>query len=319
MCCDIPVGRRLFLYNTVCEIILHDYTGDAGAVLDACEMTARHVQDMLNAYDPESELGRMNRLHRPGVPYAVSAELYTLLRRMDRFSARCQGAYDATVRPLVELWDFTAPQPAIPSRRAIRAAMERCGYSRVRYDDGTQTLTFSEPGMSIDAGGVGKGYAAGCVAECLHHAGILSASINFGGELYLLGAYPSAEGSGLWPVAVQKPGAARGVKAGRILLAQDLAVASSGSYDRFFRIDGETYCHILDPRTGWPVPAGMESVTVVCGDPVLAELLSTAIFVLGREDGAALALAHGAQCLFADSNGEICITELPQPLFRTAN
>ena len=115
MCCDIPVGRRLFLYNTVCEIILHDYTGDAGAVLDACEMTARHVQDMLNAYDPESELGRMNRLHRPGVPYAVSAELYTLLRRMDRFSARCQGAYDATVRPLVELWDFTAPQPAIPS------------------------------------------------------------------------------------------------------------------------------------------------------------------------------------------------------------
>lgn len=86
MCCDIPVGRRLFLYNTVCEIILHDYTGDAGAVLDACEMTARHVQDMLNAYDPESELGRMNRLHRPGVPYAVSAELYTLLRRMDRFS-----------------------------------------------------------------------------------------------------------------------------------------------------------------------------------------------------------------------------------------
>ena len=78
MCCDIPVGRRLFLYNTVCEIILHDYTGDAGAVLDACEMTARHVQDMLNAYDPESELGRMNRLHRPGVPYAVSAELYTL-------------------------------------------------------------------------------------------------------------------------------------------------------------------------------------------------------------------------------------------------
>ena len=109
------------------------------------------------------------------------------------------------------------------------------------------------------------------------------------------------------------------LKAGRILLAQDLAVASSGSYDRFFRIDGETYCHILDPRTGWPVPAGMEGVTVVCGDPVLAELLSTAIFVLGREDGAALALAHGAQCLFADSNGEICITELPQPLFRTAN
>ena len=95
MCCDIPVGRRLFLYNTVCEIILHDYTGDAGAVLDACEMKARHVQDMLNAYDPESELGRMNRLHRPGVPYAVSAELYTLLRRMDRFSAQCQDGASA--------------------------------------------------------------------------------------------------------------------------------------------------------------------------------------------------------------------------------
>lgn len=319
MCCNIPVGRRLFLYNTVCEIILYDYAGDAGTVLDACEIQARHVQAMLNAYDPESELGRMNRLHQPGVPYAVSAELYALLRRMDRFSRRCQGAYDATVRPLVELWDFTALEPAVPSGQAIRAAMEHCGYSRVRYDDDAQTLTFSELGMSIDAGGVGKGYAAGCVADCLRHVGVRSASVNFGGELYLLGAYPSSEGSGLWPVAVQKPGAARGVKAGRILLERDLAAASSGSYDRFFHIGGETYCHILDPRTGWPVPTGMAGVTVVCGDPVLAELLSTAIFVLGREDGAALARTNGAQCLFADSSGEIRITELPQPLFRTVD
>lgn len=280
----------MFLYNTVCEIVLREYPGEATPLLDGCEEIARGVQAMLNAYDPASQLGRLNREHRVGEPCMVSPRLYALLRRMDRFSAACGGAFDATVRPLVALWDFTSPSPAVPPKGDISAAMAHCGYHRVRYNDDAFTVTFTAPGMAIDAGGVGKGYAAGQVAEYLRARDVRSASINFGGELYLLGPCAGEEGAEDWRVGIQRPGAPRGETLGTLAL-RDAAVASSGGYDRFFEAGGQTYCHILDPRTGYPVQGGVEGVTVICGDPVAAELFSTAFYVLGREDARRLAAA----------------------------
>lgn len=312
-----PVGRRLFLYNTICEIVLREYPGKASEILDACENAARNVQSMLNAYDPCSELGRLNRMHKVGKPYAVSPEFYGLLRRMDRFSKESGGVFDATVRPLVELWNFTAPNPSVPQAETVAAAMERCGSEQILYDDDAHTVTFTADGMSIDAGGVGKGYAVSLVTDCLRAFGVTSASVNFGGELYLLGPCVHANRRSDWRVGVQDPSSGRGTIIGTLSL-HDQAIATSGSYDRFFIVDETMYCHVIDPRTGWPVPRGMAGVTVVCADPVKAELLSTAIFVLGWEAGARLAATQGCDYLIV-SGDCLLMSEQLRLRFQAAN
>lgn len=293
------VGRRFPLYNTTCSVQLAGYGGAPTPLLDRCEEEARAVRALLDMYDENSALGALNRAHVPGVPAPVPRELFDLLLRVARFSAASGGAYDPTLGPLIRLWSFTAPRPAVPDDTAIAAAMARCGHGRVRYDEAQAAVTFTAPGMGLDVGGVGKGYAADRVAARLRAAGVPSAGINFGGELVLLGPGPSA---GRWRVGVQRPWAGRGEILGHLLL-QDTAVASSGIYDRYFTAGGRLYHHILDPRTGRPAENDLLAVTITAPGGEVAELLATAFMVLGREEGARLAEAHGAGWLAVTEAG----------------
>lgn len=278
-----PVGRHMSLYNAACEVVLYDCDGDPADILDECESIAQDVQDMLNMYDPASELSRLNRACHAGAPCRVSAPLYALLKRIDAFSALCGGAFDVTLGPLIRLWNIASTRPQAPDDLSIAAALRRCGYRCLRYDDRRHAVTFSAPGMSIDVGGVGKGYAVEAVADHLRRRGVRSASVNFGGELFVLGGGPTK--AGLWRIGVRRPWT--GGALGRLNL-RDTAVATSGGDGRFFRQNGHLYHHILDPRTGHPAENDLTGVTIVCGDPVLAEMMSTAFYVLGAAAGADL-------------------------------
>lgn len=280
--------RRFYLYHTVCEVRLHLYGGDAEALLDSCEKTARQAQAMLNIYDPASELSRLNSGYTAGKPYRVSRPLFNLLHEIDAFSRACGGAFDITVGPAVRLWDFTARRPRVPDRTALRKTMERVGYEHIHYDTASETVTIDRQGMLLDAGGAGKGYAVGLVAALLRAAGVGSASVNFGGNLYALGSMQIAESAPRpWRVGIQRPWAERGEPVCSVYL-DNRAVSTSGGYDRFFTQDNNVYHHILDPRTGWPVESDLLSVSVITPDALLSDLLSTAFFVLGPQHGAEL-------------------------------
>lgn len=283
------VGRRFFLYNTVCEVVLCRWSGDADALLNECEKLAQDVQRMLNRYDEGSELSQLNRLHTPGVPHPVSKALCAFLTRLNAFSRESDGAFDATLAPLMRLWNFTAPSPRAPDEAQIRAALTRTGYRRVKIDGERRTVTFLAPGMSLDAGGAGKGYAVEVVAGHLRARGVRSGSVNFGGNLCVIGL---CEEDGVpprpWQAGLQKPWAPRGECMGLINL-NDLSTATSAGYDRFFARDGHLYHHILDPATGHPASRGVLAATVVASEPMLTDLMSTALFVLGPARGAQLA------------------------------
>lgn len=278
------VGRRMFLYNTVCEVVLYDYSGDVTGVLDACEQRSLDIQNMLNRYDNRSELSRLNQNYCPKVPYPLSKELFFLLQSVWRFSRLCDGAFDATVGKLVGLWDFTAEDPAVPREKEIESSLAACGYQKVDFWEADYSVIIQVPGMEIDGGGFGKGYAIGQVLQVLQKAGVSSALINYGGNMFLLGENPEGAGKEGWRVGIQAPWEEKG-KCLASLRFSNLGIATSAGYERYFRKEGKAYWHILDPVRGRPADTGIKSVSIISDNPLITDLMSTAFFVLGLEKG----------------------------------
>lgn len=281
------IGRRFYLYNTVCEVVLYTYKDNPHELLNECENISIKVEEMLNLYSPDSELSLMNKNYQVGIPYSVSKELYTLLKKMDDFARISQGAFDYTIGPLVHLWDFTSNNPKIPNDSDIHKALSKVGYDLIKYEDDC-SLNFSASNMVIDAGGSGKGYAVGMVREYLLKKEVKSASINFGGNLCVIGKRElKTKEHQAWKIGIQKPWLKRGESLGYLIL-EDLSIATSGGYDRFFKKNEKLYQHILNPKTGYPIDSDLLSISIVCDVPIMTDLVSTAFFVLGINKGAEL-------------------------------
>ena len=152
----VPAQISFFLYNTTCSIFLFDRRPDADALLSGAKEIAHAVRRMLDFYDPDSELGRLNRSYIPGQPYAVSEELASFLQTILSFSVQSGGCYDPTLGPVSKLWNFPSGEPQVPEADALRAALSRCGPRLIRCSE--RTVTLDRPGMLLDAGGAGKGY-----------------------------------------------------------------------------------------------------------------------------------------------------------------
>ncbi len=278
-----PVNSTFFLYNTVCSITIYDDCEDAVKILEGARDIAFHIRRMLDFYDPCSELGKLNERHETGVPYKVSKELCLFISELLRFSDLSEGCFDPTVGPVVRLWNITALEPKAPTKHEIEDARAKTGAAYVSCDITNNTITFEKEGMVIDAGGAGKGYAAGCVSEYLKAQGIKSASVNFGGNLYLIGPKTLPDGTKVsWKVGIQTPWKANPECMGFLTL-QDCGTATSGGYDRYFTINEKIYHHLLDPRSGYPADYDLDSVTIVSESALYTDLLSTACFVGGEE------------------------------------
>lgn len=164
------------------------------------------------------------------------------------------------------------------------------------------TVRFTKSGVRLDLGAIAKGYAADCLVDILRERGVKRASLSLGGNVYVYGKKP---GGSLWNVAIRDPS-----KPGQnafMLKTRDATVVTSGAYERFFKQDGKTYGHILDPATGFPAQSGLESVTIVSHNSMVADALSTSLFVLGMEKIPEIkksALAGGFECVLVDASGK---------------
>lgn len=268
---------RFLLYNTFCEVAVLDRP-EAGQALDAVIAEAEAVQQLLDAYDPESELSRLNVQASSGLRTPISENLFALLLTLLRSGEASGGRFDITVGSLLRLWNFTAGEPRKPRKTDITGATR--GYRHVSLDGVSRTAQFLRDGLSLDCGAAGKGYAAGRIASRLQAMGVGRATINLGGNLHLLGSGPHA---GKWRVGVQQPWARRGETAGILMLDGDVSVSTSGGYDRYFTQGGQVWHHLLDPATGEPARSNRTSCTVVSRDALAADVLSTVLFVGGPD------------------------------------
>ena len=244
------------------------------AVLAALDEVDR-IDRLLSHYRADSPLSRLNREAAAG-PVAVEPELLDFLAECLRWSRASDGAFDVTVGPLMKAWGFFRDEGRVPDARQLASALAVVGHRHVVLDREHGTIRFDRPGVELDLGGIGKGYAVDRVVELLRRRGIGSALVNLGGSsVYGLGAPP---GAAAWEVAIEDP-TRPGQKAMSVAL-RDRALSVSGGYSRFFEEGGVTYSHIMDPRTGRSVQ-GLLSVAVLSDRATDGDALDNVFFVQG--------------------------------------
>ena len=213
---------------------------------------------------------------------AVSPETFFVINKAVYYANLSEGAFDPTVGPLVDLWAIGTPQARIPPPEEINQVLKLVDFRQITLNEKTATIFLPKAGMELDLGAVAKGYAVGRAVDVLRQKGITSAKIDAGGDIMVMGTKPGGQP---WRLGIKHP---RGKdKLLATLTAVNENLVTSGDYQRFFMDQGRRYHHIFDPRTGYPV-RDLISATIVTGDPLLGDILSTAVFVLGPQKGLAL-------------------------------
>ena len=262
------------VFNTVCRVTVYgdDRLDGVGSVLIQ-RMTALH--NLINAYDPESELSRLNA-SAYSAPFACSDELWSILQAARQAYQETDGAFDPTVGPLMKLWGFHGKRNTIPSEAEIGEALAKVGLDKVAFDDAGQSVRFAVEGISLDFGGIAKGYACDWVSSILRANGITCYMIDLGGNIQLSDIPP--KGQRIFKVGIRNP-----MDKERILQVMELkgcSVATSGNYERSRVIEGRRVGHIMDPSTGHPGEFHA-SVTAITARGVDSDVYSTAVFVRG--------------------------------------
>ena len=254
----------------------------------------------LSDYRPESELSAISRAAGLAA-VQVSGLTVEFLDTAARLSAASRGAFDITVGPLVDAWGFHgSPAPAMPAEGALDALRSLVGHDKVRMErcaDGGECVRLDRPGMRLDPGALGKGFAVDLAVRSLRAGGVRSALIDFSGNMYAIGAPPGAEG---WPVAVRDP--ARPDATLVTILLRDRAISSSGSYGTTVDVGGARRGHILSPWTLRPAE-GVLGATVIAASAAWADGWSTAACVLGEDAPALLQSDEGTEALIVLDGG----------------
>ena len=235
------------------------------------------LDDQMSNYKPESELSGINR-DAAERDVIVSPELFGLIQYSLRASRESGGDFDITVGPLMKLWGFFRGQGRLPGAAELAQVERRIGYRHVHLDAERRTIRFDTSGMELDLGGIAKGYAVDRAADIMRSNGISAALISSGtSSIYALGSPPGEHG---WKITVRDPYHAD--RPADVFRLKNFALSTSGNYERFFKINGKTYCHIMDPHTGWPVQDMLSTVAAV-PTGVETEALTKIFFVGGVE------------------------------------
>lgn len=270
---QMPMYRETqLLMGTYVEVISPDRNASR-IVFDEI----RRIEGFLSKYDPESELSKLNA----NGTVTAGPDLHYLLTRSKEFWFATDGAFDITVGPLMDLWGFTTKNFRQPQEEEILKAQALVGMNKIIFHPGNNVVEFTVPGMKIDLGGLGKGYAVDRAVALLRAKGIRNCLVNAGGQIHCLGTNSGKP----WRIAVRDP---RGRRFRGAFDLADRAVATSGDYEQYFIAGGKRFSHIMDPRTGRPSDSGVISATVVADDGLTADFLATSLIVMGKEKGMAL-------------------------------
>ena len=262
---------------------------DETALRNRVEQRLVEIDRALSNYRDDSELSHFNRAP-VGEWIALSADLYAVLREAQRISAASDGAFDATIAPLVQLWGFgsdTETQRARaenPSIEQLQAAQAQVDYRQLQLDEHAPRAKKLR-NLSIDVNGIAQGYTVDQLANLFAAAGFKNYLVEVGGELRLAGHNADNKS---WRIAIEKPSDSL-IATEQVIVGNGIGVTTAGDYHDYFERDGVRYSHTIDPRTAHPIAHKLASVTVVATTAMEADGWDTALEVLGPDDGFALA------------------------------
>ena len=266
--------RQLFAMDTVMSFTAYGRNSDQA--VDAAIKEVKRLDALLSTGSPDSEIARLNESGAA----SLSEDAAALFERALAVYGMTGGLFDVTVYPLVKLWGFPTGEYHVPSGEELARVLPLVDASRIALSGREVKLG---AGQQADLGGIAKGYTSARIMEIYEEYGVYSGMVSLGGNVQVLRKKP--DGS-KWRVGIRDPKGGTGGLAA-VLAVEDLAVVTSGGYERYFEEDGNTYIHILDPRTGYPAESDLSSVTVVSEDGTLADALSTALYIMGSEEALA--------------------------------
>lgn len=270
--------------------------------IDEARAEIDRIARLTSVWQADSPLQDVNRA--AGVaPVAVCEELYFLIERCLDVSRLTDGAFDISFGAAGRLWNWRAAEPRIPTDEEIAGALRNVGWSRIVLDPARRTVFLPEPGMRIGMDAIVPGYAADRAMAKIRALGLRDACINMSGDVLVSGLRDGRP----WRVAVAHPRQPRTDLA--VLSVTDAGVSTSGDYERFFIKDGRRFCHIIDPRTGWPADR-CQSVTVLSPALAFADALATGLFVLGPDRGLQIVESlEGVEAVFVGADGKVAFSK----------
>ncbi|HWP66390.1 MAG TPA: FAD:protein FMN transferase [Candidatus Limnocylindria bacterium] len=305
-------AAREWMMGTIADVRIYaaPNLGAARHALEAALAELRRIDRLMAIQRPESDVSRLNREGARG-PVAVDRRVIEVVQRSIEVSRLTGGAFDVTVLPVVRAWGFDGPHPRRPATAPPRPA----GYGALEVDEAAATIRFKAPDAGVDLGGIAKGYALDRAREVLRARGVRSAWIDLGGNVATLGLPPGAP---RWRIGVRDPRRSGGILG--VIETLEAAVSTSSDAERFVDDEAGRAGHVIDPRSGRPANA-LVTATVVAGSATLADALSTAAVVMGRERFVMLARRLDVEALLgsASTRGDLQLTSTPGLRFEPGN
>jgi thiamine biosynthesis lipoprotein len=247
--------------------------------IDAGIHEIQRIEKLLTTFNEESETSLINR-YAGTVPITVSRETFELIERSLRISRLTQGSFDISYGSIDKrLWNFDTNMKALPDKETAKRMVRLINYRNIILDDEKCTVFLKEKGMRIGFGGIGKGYAAERARHIMRSLGVKSGIVNASGDLTTWGLQPNGNP---WTIGIANPNSSHELFS--YINITNMAVATSGNYEKFVMINGKKYSHTIDPRTGLPV-GGIKSVTIITLNAEIADAMATPVMIMGIKAG----------------------------------
>jgi thiamine biosynthesis lipoprotein len=274
-------------------------TLDASNYINLAIAEISRIEKIISSWDPNSQTSSINK--NAGIkPVKVDKELFDLIERSIAISKLTDGAFDISYASMDKIWKFDGTMTEMPSEEIIKASVAKVGYQNIELNKENSTVFLKLKGMKIGFGGIGKGYAADKAKSLLISKGVEDGIINASGDMNTWGKQPDGED---WKVAITNP--LNKNIAFALLPISNIAVVTSGNYEKYVTFNGIQYTHIIDPRTGYP-SSGIISASVFAPKAELADALATSIFVMGPEVGLNMInQLPNIECIIIDNKGNI--------------
>ncbi len=300
--------RDIFAMDTYISLTAYGENAEIG--LAAAETRIQDLDERLSTGKASSEIAQLNT-NGSGT---LSEDTCAILQEALILQEETDGAFNPLMYPIMQAWGFPTHAYRIPEEAEIQKLLLLTNPADIQFSEKNRTVSFLVSGMKLDLGGIAKGYTSDAVMDCFRSNGVTSGMVSLGGNVQTIGAKP--DGS-LWRVAIQNPEKEKDFLG--VLETKDCAIITSGGYERHFEEEGVRYHHIMDPATGRPAESDLTSVTIVSPDGMLADGLSTALFVMGLEKATAYWQAHAEQfdAIFYTTDETLYVTENLQDVFST--
>lgn len=280
-------------------------------IIDEVFKRVEEIENLMSTSIENSDISRLNN-HAGESAVKVDSETLELLRLGKEYKDLTNGAFNIGIGALINLWDITGSEPCVPPQNEIKELLDHFNLDELKLNDEENEARIEDPEMRIDLGGIAKGYAVDEAIRIIRDRGIEHGIVDFGGDVYVLGNKPDGNE---WRVGINNPEIGVSGVVGRIY-SSDMSVVSSGDYERYFMENDQLYHHILDSETGYPTDNQLSSVTVISDSSIEGDVFSTAIFVMGLEDGLEFAnTIEGVEAILITESKKVHLTEAAADLF----